>query len=860
MRTRLAVFAPLFSVCLPACGTTQGGGEPQVDMATAPFVSTCTAAAPGAESLRPAGRAMDGTVILPGGRKLSPAGTVIDVGGFPLALRVLPGGRYVVVTDGAYGDEALRIVDLLAVDPHKAVVSTAAYPRTEESHLAPALFYGMALTKDGTRLYVSDGGYDPVPDKTGAQHYNLVDVYDIAGNPPKLAKNDALAIKLAYSLGADGKGAPQQRIPAGMTLSPDEKLLYVATQFDSTLAIVDLSPGMTWGAEIGRAFLPGQGAYDVAVDEGSHTAFLSLWGGLTKGMGKYVDGVALVDVTNPKAPVAMAEPIATGKASEAELLVGGKVYIANADADTISVMDVATHAVQSSPVGASMLLGSAPNNLAIDPGMGGAPATLYVADAGENAAAVIDLATMKLRGHIPTAWYPTAVAVLPDGALVIASAKGLGLGPSDVTPAPAYMQGVLQLLPRPSDGDLAKWDPVVAANLDRPAATQPAITCTGTERAFPLPPDPKGASPIKHVFLIVRENKTYDSVLGDLAGSNGKKELVMFGEDVTPNLHALARAFTNLDNFYSNAEQSIQGHEWTTAGMANDYTEKGWLTTWGRATRPYGAFASGLYERLGMPGANTIWKQLDAAGIAYHNYGEVVNTAGALRLYDTSYPGVFFDLNRPDVNKIQYVIDTITDPGFAVEPFSYIGLPNDHTYGTTPGKLTPQSMVADNDEATGRFVDALSHSPLWATSLVIVIEDDPQDGGDHVEPHRSPCVVMSPWVKRGNVDSANRDVPSLYRTIEGVLGVGPMNQFDGHGAAMYEVFTTTPDYTPYTFIPRKVPVKMNAVDAPMAGESSAIDFSKPDQAPLGRILWKATHGTAAEPPWTSNGFVRDDDD
>ena len=829
------------------------------------FQSNCTVAAPSDEAKLPAGKQPDGSVILPGGQRIRPAGRLLDVGGFPLALRVLPSAgaspRYVVVTDGAYGDEALRIVDLMAADPHAAVVATHAYPLTSETPEAPALFYGLALTSDGKRLFVSNGGFDGAdassPD-TG--HFNTIDVFTLAaGSPPTLTLDAAARIKLYFNADA---GLARSRLPAGIALSSDEKLLYVATQNDSTLALIDLSPAVGapgYGAEIGRAVLPGIGAYDVVLDAPSHTAFVSLWGGEKTGPTSFVDGVAVVDVTNPKAPLAMMAPLATGKGAEAELLLGGRLFVANADADTLSTIDIATKAVHSAGV-SSGFAGSSPNALAVD----AQAMRIYVANADENAVEALDLTTLAPRGRIPTAWYPTAVAVLPDGSLVIASAKGLGIGATDHEKGPNdFMKGTLQWVPRPSDADLAAGDQIALDNLARPKSFQAQLTCPPSgEKRFPLRADEGSPTPIEHVFLIVRENKTYDAILGDLAGANGDPKLVLFGGDITPNLHALATAFSNLDNFYANGDQSLQGHEWTTAAFSNDYSEKGWLTTWGRASRPAGAFASGVYEHLPEPPV-TAWNHFDKAGVLYHNYGEIVNTAGALQPFDSSYPGVFFDLGRKDVDKIQYVIDQLNDPTVTIEPFSYIGLPDDHTVGTEPGKPTPQSMVADNDEATGRFVDALSHSRWWASSVVFVIEDDPQDGGDHVEGHRSVCLAISPWIKRGYTSSVHYDDPALWRTINLALGLAPMNLFDGNAAAMYDLFTTTPDFGPYTFVPRTVPEAINGSDAPLADESLKIDFSRPDSAPLGRILWRAVRGT--EPPWGPRaspleGMVHDDDD
>jgi DNA-binding beta-propeller fold protein YncE len=837
-----------------AAGCSHGGSH---------FQSNCTAQAPSAEATLPAQRNGDGSVILPDGRKLTPAGSLLTIGGFPLQLRVLPqdNGRYAVFTDGDYGDEHLRIVDTTATSDAAAIVSNVDYPRSTDDAKAPALFYGLALSSDGSRLYVSDGAHDPLfgsePDQS--KHYNVIEVYDIAGSPPQLTRSGEIHLMFV------GRAAPQARLPSGLALSSDGNTLYAACQLDGTLAVVDLAPGPTQYTEVGRTMPLGTGPYDVAVDDATHTAFVSLWGGYFVAVGSFKDGVVPVDVSDRTNPTP-GEIIHTDKSPEQAIVVGGKVYVADADGDSVAAIDPAAPAGGSGAAAAltptafdaTGLIGSSPNALAAD----FAHDRLYVANAGENAVEAFTLSTMTPAGRLPTAWYPTAVAVRADGSLLIASAKGLGAGPSDHSPDKNdYMKGTLEVVPMPSAQDLALGDDTVHANLERPKSYEVQLSCTGTPAAFPLPASKGAPTPIEHVFLIVRENKTYDAVLGDLAGANGRADLALFGGDITPNLHALARRFTNLDNFYSLAEQSLQGHEWTTANMANDYVEKGWLTTWGRATRPLGAFsASDELEHLGMPAARTAWEHLDEAGVAYHNYGEIVNTSGALHVYDVGYPGVFFNTGVLDVDKIKYVIDNLKDKTFALEPFSYISLPNDHTVGTSPGQPTPQSMVADNDEATGRFVDALSHSPYWASSVVFLIEDDPQDGGDHVELHRSPCLVISPWARRGYTSSVHYDVPAMWHTILLLVGADPINQRDGNAPGMYDVFAPKPDSEAYTFIPRKVPMDVNALDAPMAEESKRIDFSRPDAAPLGRILWKAMKGKSAEPPWGIKPLTEEHDD
>ncbi len=817
------------------------------------FVPNCTVGAPPAGADTPPGHTGAASAILPGGRAVTPAGHLLAVGGFPIALKLLPGDRYAVVSDDAEDDQALRLVDLQAADPLHAIVSSVPYPLMPHGRQAPGMLYGLAITHDGKRIYVSNGGHDPVAaSMPPPMHYNTVEVYDVAGTPPALTRNDALTLELRYS--ANG-----QRIPTGIALSADETKLYVANQGDNTLSILGLAPGNNYGAELGRAQLPGVGAFDVAVDEASHTAFVSLWGGDGSGG----DGVVAVDVGDATMPLVAPTVIGTGKASEAELLVAGKLYVSNADADTLSIVDTASRTVKSLPATSSMILGATPNAIAVEPAGGNGAGRVYVANAGENAVVALDLDSLAIIGKIPTAWYPTAVAVTADGSVVIAAARGLGRGPRDGTPEPDFADGTIQVVPRPADDALRAGSDTVAANLDRPHTLEAPLSCptSGTAR-FAIPTALGNPGAIQHVFLIVRENKTYDGLFGDLGSGNGKPELTSFGEDVTPNAHKLARDFVLLDNFYSHAELSVQGHEWTTGCIANDYTEKSWSHSddYGRAYLLPAAWGPpGTLSHLATPGSGSIWHHLDVAGVRYHNYGEITNTGDAMTLADPGFPGVFFNTSISDLDKVDYVMSNLTDAHAVVEPFTYLLLPNDHTNGTSPGAQTPQSMIADNDEATGKFIDALSRTPLWKSSLVFVVEDDPGGTLDHVEEHRSICLVASPWVKRGYHSSTQLDLASVYHTIMLVLGTQPLNLNDAHAAALYELFTNKPDFSPWTHLPRKTPIAYNSEKSPMARESAQIDFTKPDQADLTRILWKAVHGAAAEPPTLARPTHRDDD-
>ena len=525
-------------------------------------------------------------------------------------------------------------------------MSNVDYPRSSADAKAPALFYGLALSPDGGKLYVSDGAHDPLygsePDLS--KHYNVIEVYDIAGSPPQLTKSTE--IHLMFS----GAMAPQARLPSGLALSSDGNTMYVACQLDGTLAIVDLTPGApTEYTEIGRTHAARHRSLRRGARRGlAHGVRVAV--GRPLRLRRTTSRTASCPSTSPTRRCRRRATSSTptsrpSRQSSSAARSTSPTPTATRWRRSIRPAMEPWRPLTPTAFDATGLLGSSPNALAAD----FAHDRLYVANAGENAVEAFTLSTMAPLGRVPAAWYPTAVAVRADGSLLIASAKGLGAGPSDHSPGKNdYMLGTLQMVPMPSAQDLAMGDATVHANLTRPKSYEVQLQCTGTPQSFPLPPQKGAATPIQYVFLIVRENKTYDAVLGDLPGANGRADLALFGGDNTPNLHALATRFSNLDNFYSLAEQSLQGHEWTTANMANDYVEKGWLTTWGRATRPLGAFsASDELEHLGMPATRTAWEHLDNAGIAYHNYGEITNTSGAIHVYDVGYPGRLLQHQHP---------------------------------------------------------------------------------------------------------------------------------------------------------------------------------------------------------------------
>ena len=461
---------------------------------------------------------------------------------------------------------------------------------------------------------------------------------------------------------------------------------------------------------------------------------------------------------------------------------------------------------------------------------------LFFTVARKNYVGVYDLLKQEIAGKIPVGYYPTSL-FYSGNKIFVTNGKGAGPGPNPHGPhVSVAMKGTVTVVPYDPD-NLANWTKTADENMN--------FNWNYYSKKCPslFPPTVTEEEPIKHVVLIVRENKTYDEDLGDIENANGDPSLTLFGENITPNLHALARSYVNCDNYYSDAENSLQGHAWTAMIDSNDFTEKTWLDQFPMV---------GIDEPT-IPESGSIFLHLYNYGVSFRNYGEVVGFGFHLfdeelaPFIDTKYP--FWNMLIPDLDKIKEVIREIEE-GYFPE-FVYIILPNDHTFGGMPGKPAPDYMVAENDYATGYFVDYISHTEYWKNTLIFIIEDDPQSfAGDHVDAHRSICVAVSPWVKRHYVSSVHYDIGSLYRTIEMILGVPPLNVNDGDAIPMYDIFTDKPDFTPYQRRSMRVSFHLNTWNTPMAYESSKLDFSHFDRAPgLGKILWRIMKGDVEPPPY-----------
>jgi sugar lactone lactonase YvrE len=753
-----------------------------------------------------------GGFITPGGRRVTRVGAQIVLPGFPMRVVAVPGTSFVIVMDAGIREEHLVVVDL----------STGAVVSEVEFAYAPseAVFLGMVVSDDGRRLWVSGGGT------------SRVWAYDLEPATGALTAAPARDVVLA-STAREGYVAGMTAIRGGA---------FAANLLLGDATVVRSADGAT---ELARfAFEDGSLPYDVvASPDGAHL-YVSLWA-----RGEVVD----LDLTTGRERGRLGLPRKPqGLAISAD---GRTLAVASSDADVVTLVDVPSWMPrQSIPIVAlDAPRGSAPVSVAF-----GSDGRLYAVCAGDNAIDVFAPPAPSspfLRvGRIPTMWYPTDVLPLGDGTLVFTNGKHVGTGPN-LDPARVdileLLGGSLSVL-RPGaydDAQLRAWETEIASNNDRMSRFVDVACPDGAPYDFPIPRPGMGPSTkIRHVVLVVRENKTYDAYFGALPGGDGDPSLTLMPAamlpDVIPNTLALAQTFAHADNYYSGAEQSVQGHVWTTLGRTTDFVERTWLTTWGRG---YWGIPPQLTVEYGYPEEGSIFDWLERVGVSASNYGEIVGSRS--NPPTRGYPGFVYNQSVLDRVKAEWVRGRWHDR-CDLRSFTYIVLPNDHTEGGRAGAPTPASMIADNDEGVGILADALSHSTFWPESLIVFIQDDPQDGGDHVDNHRAPAVFVSPWVRRGHTSHVHVNESSLYRTLQLILGVpAPLNAYWQNAAPLYDLFTSTPDYTPYERIARRWPEETNPATGRAAEISAQWDFSQPDQQPgLSRFLWEHFH-PGQRAPW-----------
>ncbi|MEO5802301.1 MAG: bifunctional YncE family protein/alkaline phosphatase family protein [Verrucomicrobiota bacterium] len=848
------------------------------------------------------------SVSVPINQVLTPAGIQVELPGMrPQVIALSPDGK-LLATSGKH--------ELILINPIDGkILQTSPLPlddlraddtnEVSEQILKPdpgaqASYNGLVFSRDGKRIYLSN----------------------VAGDIKVLAVGKDNKVSALHSLPLPQSKLTQRKseIPAGLAISPDGKRLYVAGNLSNRLLELETATG-----KILRTFDVGVAPYEVVLV--GEKVYVSNWGGRRPnahsttgpaGQGTTVrvdpirhianeGSVSVINLRNGK----VEKEIVVGLHSTAMALApnGRFIAIANSGSDTLSIIDtrrdeiVETISLHWQP---KDLFGASPNALVFDK----SGKQINVCNGTQNAIAVVrfNAGKSKLAGLIPTGWYPGAIALDSQlNKLCVANIKGIGSGktftPGEKVELNSHQyRGTLSLIPVPGKSKLAEYTKTVLDNYG--AAAIQAALLPARENIEPRPVPERFGEPsvFKHVIYIIKENRTYDQVLGDMKEGNGDARLCIFGENITPNQHKLSREFVLLDNTRCSGVLSADGHQWTDSAFVSDYLEK----SFAGFPRSYPYYGD---DAMAYSSAGFIWDNVLAHKKTLRIYGEFTrDTAEWKDPKRKGSPG-FLDCYRDLIDQTDLVEIKSRATIKSIEPYlctntagflmrvtdvfrarQFINelkeferngnfpnlivmlLPSDHTSGTSPRSPTPSAKVADNDLAFGQIVEAVSHSKFWKETCIFAIEDDPQAGFDHVSSYRTTAYVVSPYTRRHAVVSTDYNQTSLVRTIELMLGLPPMNQLDASATPMFDCFTNQPNFTPYITLTNNIPLdQMNPdikairdfIQKKFAIASSKLPLDAVDECPedlFNRILWHAQKGLAEYPAWAVTAAKGDKDD
>ena len=756
-------------------------------------------------------------VKLPNGWSLTPVGKGLPLGDLPLNMAVSPSGKWVAVTNNGQGAQSIQLFD-------------AASQQEVDSVPVGKAWYGLAFSGDNQYLYAS-GGND-----------NVILKYQLANRKLKLV--DTLVL---------GKPWPVKISPGGIAINNKENLLYVVTKENNSLYIVDLKTNKVTD----RYDLPAE-AYTCVFDPNKKRLYISCWGCdkvLQFNTGTKQFGKQITVGDNPN------EMILSKR--------GRYLYVCNANDNSVSLIDLEKEAVietLNTALYPDALTGSTPNGLALSQD----EEYLYIANADNNCLTVFEVehpGKSEARGFIPTGWYPTNVRVVGK-TIWVANGKGLTSLPNPNGPKPgekktvvtlsgegenesadvqhisALFKGTLSLIRQPAASQLLVYTKAVYNN--SPYNKNKENAAEG-RAGNPVPMKVGDTSPIKYVFYVIKENRTYDQVLGDVKEGNGDTSLVIFGDHITPNQHALVKDFVLLDNFYVDAEVSVDGHSWTMGAYATDFIEKHWPAQYSNR----GGVSPAAGKREVANNKTYIWNACKKVGVSYRTYGEFsTGSKGHLPILKDHVCPYFteFNLAVPDTTRFSQWkrdFDSLLALN-AVPRFSSIRMGNDHTEGLKLNRPTPFAHVADNDLAVGMLIDYLSKSPIWNETAVFILEDDAQNGSDHVDAHRSTAYLAGGFVKRNWVDHTAYTTTSMLRTIELILGLAPMTQFDAAAIPMWRCFDNVA--RPSGFALRKANVDLKEKNLAVnkwqkisEGFNLAYEDAEPD-VQFNEVLWHGIKG------------------
>ncbi|MBS1608032.1 MAG: bifunctional YncE family protein/alkaline phosphatase family protein [Bacteroidetes bacterium] len=781
-------------------------------------------------------------IHLPNGWSLTPAGTSLQLGDLPLNIAVSASKKLIAVTNNGQSVQSIQLIDAAK----NKILSIIEIPKS---------WLGLKFSADEKYLYAS-GGND-----------NRIVKYAIVNN--KLVMKDSLLL---------GEVWPEKISPAGLDIDDAKKKLYVVTKENNSLYVIDLKTKKI----IQRDTLNAE-AYTCILSRDKKELYISVWGG---------DRIAVFNTLTGKLTGSI--PVGDNPNDLCLSADNRYLYVANANDNSVSVVDLKKRIVIET-LNAALYPNSVPGSTTNSVTLSSNGKTLYIANADNNCLAVFDVSkpgSSLPKGFIPVGWYPTCVRTVGNK-IFVTNGKGFTSLPNPNAPGPyagdtsisfhkgstrkvndneyigGLFKGTLSIVNPPSERQLSVYSQQVYANT--PYNKEKELLSQG-EAGNPIPMKIGDASPIKHVFYIIKENRTYDQVLSDIPEGNGDTSLLLFGEKITPNLHALAKEFVLLDNFYVDAEVSADGHNWSMGGYANDYLEKTWPTSYGGRGGSYDA--EGNREIANNKGG-FLWDHCARAGITYRTYGEFADDykpnipvlKNHLCPYYTSWDQTVRDTTR--VGQWKRDFDSLVAIN-ALPQLNTLRIINDHTEGLSKGRPTPFAHCADNDLAVGMFVEYLSKSPVWKESVVFILEDDAQNGPDHVDAHRSTTYLAGPYVKRNFVDHTMYSTTSVLRTIELILGLRPMSQYDASAVSMWRCFQSSPNLSGFTAKPLQWDInEKNTVVNAWQKKSEQFDFTKEDRIPdreFTEVIWKAVKGENAIVPapkraaFVKQSGKKDDDD
>jgi YVTN family beta-propeller protein len=757
-------------------------------------------------------------VTLPNGWGLTPAGRSLALGDLPLNIAVSSSKKLMAVTNNGQSVQSIELLDPVS-------------EKILDSVIVPKSWYGILFSDDEKTLYAS-GGND-----------NWILEYGIINK--KLVLKDSIIL---------GKKWPNKISPAGIALDDKRQRMYVVSKENNSLYTIDLAT-----KKIEQRYALGGEAYACILSPDKKELYISCWG---------CDRVYVFDTDKNN----ISSEIAVGdNPNELCLTKNGKyLYVANANDNSVSVISVAQRKVVevlNTALYPDAPTGSTTNGLALSSD----ETSLFIANADNNCLSVFDVSVplkSKSKGFIPVGWYPTNIKVIGKK-IFVANGKGFSSKANPYGPNPfannqeviyqkgdpnipkqvqyiaGLFHGTMSIIDEPGEKQLAVYSQVVYRNT--PYTKIKELVVDG-EAGNPIPRKVGDPSPIKYVFYVIKENRTYDQILGDVKEGNGSPGMVLFGEKITPNQHALVKDFVLLDNFYVDGEVSMDGHNWTTGAYATDYLEKNWVTSYGGRGGSYDGEGNRV---IANNKGGFIWDHCKRAGVSYRTYGEFADNGKAnipvLKDHvSTTYTG--WDLKVKDTTRFyqwRKEFDSLLRID-AVPHFNSVRMGNDHTEGLRKGRPTPYAHVADNDLAVGMFVEYLSKSPIWKETAIFIIEDDAQNGADHVDAHRSTAYLAGGFVKRGFIDHTSYSTSSMLRTIELILGIPPMSQYDAAAQPMWRCFTNT--YNPQGFTAKSAQVNLMDKNTAMnewQRRSEKFNLAREDAVPdleFNIVLWYGLKG------------------